>query len=174
MPLIQGRDEYLSPADASRFFAKAAEVDLPESLRCDAKLFFLQSKPLSGTFRFDMSEAKSVLGFEPSDVWPAGIETIRNDGEYTEKHNDRLEQLYSRPPNGDGVGESKSSAAPPLLAPAPLAPLALCHERSAEELALRVELAAAYRVFAMLGWEHVIHTHITGTYSCCFGALFWE
>ena len=30
-----------------------------------------------------------------------------------------------------------------------------------EEWALRVELAAAYRVFAMLGWTHIIHTHIT-------------
>jgi ribulose-5-phosphate 4-epimerase/fuculose-1-phosphate aldolase len=29
------------------------------------------------------------------------------------------------------------------------------------EWALRVELAAAYRVFAMLGWTHLIHTHIT-------------
>jgi ribulose-5-phosphate 4-epimerase/fuculose-1-phosphate aldolase len=32
---------------------------------------------------------------------------------------------------------------------------------SEEEWALRVELAAAYRVFAMLGWVHLIHTHIT-------------
>lgn len=32
---------------------------------------------------------------------------------------------------------------------------------SAEEWALRVELAAAYRVFAMFGWTHLIHTHIT-------------
>ncbi|MBT4225195.1 MAG: class II aldolase, partial [Opitutae bacterium] len=29
------------------------------------------------------------------------------------------------------------------------------------EWALRVELAAAYRVFAMFGWTHLIHTHIT-------------
>ena len=35
------------------------------------------------------------------------------------------------------------------------------HSFSAAEAALRIELAAAYRVFAMLGWEHVIHTHIT-------------
>ena len=32
---------------------------------------------------------------------------------------------------------------------------------SEEEWELRVELAAAYRVFAMLGWTHIIHTHIT-------------
>lgn len=32
---------------------------------------------------------------------------------------------------------------------------------SEEEWQLRVELAAAYRVFAMLGWTHLIHTHIT-------------
>ena len=29
------------------------------------------------------------------------------------------------------------------------------------EWALRVELAAAYRVFALFGWTHLIHTHIT-------------
>lgn len=32
---------------------------------------------------------------------------------------------------------------------------------SEEEWALRVELAAAYQVFAVLGWTHLIHTHIT-------------
>ena len=32
---------------------------------------------------------------------------------------------------------------------------------SPEEWALRVDLAAAYQVFAMLGWTHLIHTHIT-------------
>jgi ribulose-5-phosphate 4-epimerase/fuculose-1-phosphate aldolase len=31
------------------------------------------------------------------------------------------------------------------------------------EWALRVELAAAYRVFDMLGWTHLIHTHITAS-----------
>lgn len=35
-------------------------------------------------------------------------------------------------------------------------------ERVSEtEWALRVELAAAYQVFATLGWTHLIHTHIT-------------
>jgi len=32
---------------------------------------------------------------------------------------------------------------------------------TAEEWELRVQLAAAYRVFAHLGWTHLIHTHIT-------------
>ncbi|MCJ8331700.1 MAG: class II aldolase/adducin family protein [Lentisphaeria bacterium] len=30
-----------------------------------------------------------------------------------------------------------------------------------EEWTLRIELAAAYQVFALLGWTHLIHTHIT-------------
>ena len=50
-----------------------------------------------------------------------------------------------------------------------------------EEWALRVELAAAYRVFAIFGWTHLIHTHITvkvpGEKECFlinpFGLL-WE
>jgi len=32
---------------------------------------------------------------------------------------------------------------------------------SSSELNVRVELATAYRIAAMLGWEHIIHTHIT-------------
>jgi len=32
-----------------------------------------------------------------------------------------------------------------------------------DEWALRVELAAAYRVFATFGWTHLIHTHITAS-----------
>ena len=36
-------------------------------------------------------------------------------------------------------------------------------ETGEAEWALRVELAAAYRVFDMLGWTHLIHTHITAS-----------
>jgi ribulose-5-phosphate 4-epimerase/fuculose-1-phosphate aldolase len=36
-------------------------------------------------------------------------------------------------------------------------------EMGETEWALRVELAAAYRVFDMLGWTHLIHTHITAS-----------
>ncbi len=32
---------------------------------------------------------------------------------------------------------------------------------SGEEREVREELAAAYRIAVMLGWEHIIHTHIT-------------
>ncbi len=32
---------------------------------------------------------------------------------------------------------------------------------SGEEREVRQELAAAYRIAVMLGWEHIIHTHIT-------------
>ena len=49
------------------------------------------------------------------------------------------------------------------------------------EWALRVELTAAYRVFAMLGWTHLIHTHITanvpgekGRYLINPYGLLWE
>lgn len=49
------------------------------------------------------------------------------------------------------------------------------------EWALRIELAAAYRVFAMLGWTHLIHTHITanvpgekGRYLINPYGLLWE
>ena len=35
------------------------------------------------------------------------------------------------------------------------------NETGEAEWSARVELAAAYRVFDMLGWTHLIHTHIT-------------
>ena len=68
------RDLYFSPGDAGRFFACAAEA--PESVR--HAIVYATSKPLSRA-RFDISEAKTLLGYEPQEQWPDGVEAVTND-----------------------------------------------------------------------------------------------
>jgi len=66
-----GKDVYLSPADAGRFFVCAVEA--PETIRY--AVVFATSKPLCRT-RYDISAARSLLGYEPQDTWPAGTEVV--------------------------------------------------------------------------------------------------
>ena len=61
-------DVYLSPNDAGRFFACCVEA--PESVK-----FLIvngTSRPLRQT-RLDMTIARTVLGYEPSEQWPQGM-----------------------------------------------------------------------------------------------------
>jgi nucleoside-diphosphate-sugar epimerase len=62
------RDVYLSPGDAGRFFACAAEA--PASVR--HAVVFAASRPLMRE-RFDLSDAKTLLGYEPQEQWPQGL-----------------------------------------------------------------------------------------------------
>ena len=66
-----GKDVYLSPRDAGRFFARAAEarIDVPYCV------VFATSKPLQKT-RYDITTARELLGYEPQDVWPEGTEIV--------------------------------------------------------------------------------------------------
>ena len=57
-------DVYLSPGDAGRFFACAAEA--PESVR--HAVVYAASKPVVRE-RFDLSGAKALLGYEPQEQW---------------------------------------------------------------------------------------------------------
>lgn len=66
-----GKDVYLSPADAGRFFVCAAEA--PAEIRY--AVVFATSKPLRQT-RYDGSSARILLGYEPQDTWPAGTEIV--------------------------------------------------------------------------------------------------
>ncbi len=65
------RDVYFSPADAGRFFACA--VQAPETVRFAT--VFATSKPL-GTVYHDLDEARRLLGYEPQDSWPQGLEEV--------------------------------------------------------------------------------------------------
>jgi uronate dehydrogenase len=65
------KDVYLSPGDAGRFFACAVEA--PADLRF--AIVYAASRPLRTTM-YDLESAKQLLGFEPSDHWPLGVEEM--------------------------------------------------------------------------------------------------
>jgi hypothetical protein len=65
------QDVYFSPADTGRFFACATEA--PESVRF--AIVYAASRPVHGT-RFDMTSAKELLGYDPQEQWPQGIEVV--------------------------------------------------------------------------------------------------
>ena len=64
-----GKDVYLSPGDAGRFFVCAVEA--PADIRyCTV---FATSKYIRRP-RYDLSAARDLLGYEPQDAWPQGTE----------------------------------------------------------------------------------------------------
>ncbi len=67
----EDQDVFLSPGDAGRFFARAAECDAGR-LPPFASLF-VTSLP-RGTPFYDLAPAKELVGFEPQDLWPTGAE----------------------------------------------------------------------------------------------------
>jgi len=62
------QDVYLSPGDAGRFFAAAVRAP-------DVKfaIVYVTSKPVGFNYH-DLETTKTLIGFEPSESWPAGIE----------------------------------------------------------------------------------------------------
>ncbi len=66
------KDVYFSPGDAGRFFACAVEA--PAKVR--HAIVYAASRPVSQA-RFDMSSAAKLLGYEPQEMWPQGIEVVR-------------------------------------------------------------------------------------------------
>lgn len=65
------RDVYLSPRDAGRFFA--CSVEAPGGF--GYQVLYAISKPVQWA-RYDMDAARRLVGFEPEDQWPEGIEVI--------------------------------------------------------------------------------------------------
>ena len=65
------KNVYLSPGDAGRFFACAVEA--PADIRF--AIVYATSQPLR-TSMYDLDSAKTLLGFEPRDRWPQGIEDM--------------------------------------------------------------------------------------------------
>lgn len=64
------QDVYLSPNDAGRFFACAVEATLEEKFT----VVYATSKPKR--LIYDLATAKRLLGFEPQETWPQGIEIV--------------------------------------------------------------------------------------------------
>ncbi|HEY7326486.1 MAG TPA: NAD(P)-dependent oxidoreductase [Gemmataceae bacterium] len=65
------KDVYLSPGDAGRFFACAVEAPVDPGFA----IVYATSRPLR-TPMYDLETAKKLLGFEPRDRWPEGIEDM--------------------------------------------------------------------------------------------------
>lgn len=64
------QDVYLSPSDAGRFFACAVEATLPTKFN----VVYATSKPKRAMY--DLETTKRLLGFEPRESWPQGIEVV--------------------------------------------------------------------------------------------------
>jgi uronate dehydrogenase len=64
------QDVYLSPNDAGRFFACAVEATLAQKFA----LVYATSKPTR--VMYDLETTKRLLGFEPRESWPQGIEIV--------------------------------------------------------------------------------------------------
>ena len=65
------QDVYLSPGDAGRFFACA--VDAATDIRY--AVVYATSRPRK-LMRYDLNPAKNLVGYEPRDCWPQGIEVV--------------------------------------------------------------------------------------------------
>ena len=66
-----GQDVFLSPGDAGRFFAAAVEApSLPPFA-----IVFATSR-FTHTLRYDLSETRRLLGWEPKERWPAGANPV--------------------------------------------------------------------------------------------------
>jgi nucleoside-diphosphate-sugar epimerase len=63
-----GPDVYLSPGDAGRFFACAVEAP-----PVNFAVVYAASKPVRRAY-FDLETARRVVGFEPQERWPEGVE----------------------------------------------------------------------------------------------------
>jgi hypothetical protein len=64
------QDVYLSPGDAGRFFACAVQAKLPQKY----VLTYATSKPKR--VMYDLESARRMLGYEPQESWPQGIEIV--------------------------------------------------------------------------------------------------
>lgn len=153
-------DEFLSPSDAATAITSAVF----SSISCSAKgtqppppppsfkVLFVQSRPGQGRVgRFDISETIAYFqdSWHPQSVFPAGIDHI----------------VATRSHDLDVSLRKRDDPTPGRFLPLPVSSGSTASDVrarvSAEEWNLRVTLAAAYRVFAMHGWVHAIHTHIT-------------
>ena len=64
------QEVYLSPGDAGRFFACAAEAKLEQKFN----VVYATSKPKQ--MKYDLETTKRLVGYEPRESWPQGIEVV--------------------------------------------------------------------------------------------------
>ncbi|MBI2805775.1 MAG: NAD(P)-dependent oxidoreductase [Planctomycetes bacterium] len=69
------QDVYLSPGDAGRFFACAAEATLEQKFN----VVYATSKPRRAMY--DLETTRRLLGFEPAEAWPQGVDLVMSSGD---------------------------------------------------------------------------------------------
>eukprot|EP00750_Incisomonas_marina_P008635 INCI15561.2.p1 GENE.INCI15561.2~~INCI15561.2.p1 ORF type:complete len:290 (+),score=45.61 INCI15561.2:176-1045(+) len=117
--------------------------------------------------RQNNSQFLDILGRHNPSLQGALSGRCKECGEVIETHVDAIEAhgtVCNGRPQAEGGAASNSARVAtnvPLLPNLPREPSEVRARVTDAEWSLRVELAAAYRVFAMLGWTHLIHTHIT-------------
>ncbi|HWY85605.1 MAG TPA: hypothetical protein VNX28_02720, partial [Gemmataceae bacterium] len=72
------QDVYLSPGDAGRFFACAVEATVPISFA----VVYATSKPVK-VLRYDLETTRKLVGYEPKEQWPAGIDVVLQENRKT-------------------------------------------------------------------------------------------
>ena len=70
------QDVYLSPGDAGRFFACAVEAAAAISFA----VVYATSRPVK-ILRYDLETTRKLLGYEPEEQWPQGIDVVLGVGE---------------------------------------------------------------------------------------------
>jgi hypothetical protein len=71
----EGPDHFFSHADAQRFYERVVESPAPAP--GEAVTVFATSKP-AHVERLDLEPARRILGYEPQDVWPNGMNFAYN------------------------------------------------------------------------------------------------
>jgi nucleoside-diphosphate-sugar epimerase len=65
------QDVYLSPADAGRFFHRALVAE-----GISFAILFATSRPVVRSY-FDLGPSRELIGYDPKDQWPQGVENLR-------------------------------------------------------------------------------------------------
>ena len=65
------KDVYFSPGDAGRFFADCVQAD--KEIRF--AILYATSRPIKVCY-YDLEPAKELVGYEPAEQWPQGIEIV--------------------------------------------------------------------------------------------------
>jgi uronate dehydrogenase len=68
---VRGKNIYLSPGDAGRFFARAIEAPLAPGF----SVVFVASRPIDKVI-FNLEPTKKLLDWQPQDQWPTGAEHL--------------------------------------------------------------------------------------------------
>ena len=163
-------DEFLSPHDAATCVRAALLVpaEHPDLVRDRCSILFCQSLPSSNRIaRFDVGPTLSLLDWSPERSFPDGMDELvaqrdpEMDRNYNLRRRDDLSPGMFLRPSSFTVGTANDTGDDTVKAGRDRVQDRVQDRVTHKEWVLRVQVAAAYQIFAMHGWTHAIHTHIT-------------